>query len=154
GPPGADGPGRPGARPAGRGPAGPARERAPGPARGGRVLEDVVGRPRGLARERWRCPPRSPRRRRVSRPPVRIAWVSPLPPIPSGIGDYSFELLPMVAARAPVEVVSPTPRGRRLHVPDGVTVRRPSALPALARRGDVLVHHLGNNPHHEYVYRA
>ena len=85
----------------------------------------------------------------------RIAWVSPLPPIPSGIGDYSFELLPLIAERARVEVFCPRPlRGGRLQVPAGVRVRSPRLLRAAARRGDVVFHHLGNNPHHAFAYRA
>ena len=51
---------------------------------------------------------------------MRLAWFSPLPPIPSGISDYSAELLPLVAERTKVDAVCPRPgRLRRVRVPAG-----------------------------------
>jgi glycosyltransferase involved in cell wall biosynthesis len=86
---------------------------------------------------------------------VRLAWFSPLPPIPSGIADYSAELLPLIAEEAEVDVYSPQPSIRkRLAVPEGVAVHRPSSFDRRADRYDAVFHHLGNNPHHEYVYHA
>jgi glycosyltransferase involved in cell wall biosynthesis len=86
---------------------------------------------------------------------VRIAWFSPLPPIPSGIADYSAELLPLIAEAAQVDVYSPRPgEGRRLHVPAGVDVHSPRSFEGRADGYDAVLYHLGNNPHHEYVYRA
>lgn len=86
---------------------------------------------------------------------MRLAWFSPLPPIPSGIADYSAELLPLVAEDAEVDVFSPQPGWRkRLHVPRGVGVRPPGSFHRRADRYDAVFHHLGNNPHHGYVYRA
>jgi glycosyltransferase involved in cell wall biosynthesis len=86
---------------------------------------------------------------------VRLAWLSPLPPIPSGIADYSYELLPMMGAEAKVDAVSTRPGGlRRLKVPPGVRVRSPEAFARHAMSYDAVFHHLGNNPHHEFVYEA
>ena len=86
---------------------------------------------------------------------MRLAWFSPLPPIPSGIADYSGELLPLIAEEAEVDVYSPGAGLRkRLVVPDGVAVHRPSSFGRRADRYDAVFHHLGNNPHHEYVYHA
>jgi len=86
---------------------------------------------------------------------VRLAWVSPLPPTASGIADYSFELLPLVAEVADVDAVAPRPgRFRRSPAPDGVRVVEPKAL-ARARTGyDAVLYHLGNNPYHQFVYEA
>ena len=86
---------------------------------------------------------------------MRLAWVSPLPPTASGIADYSFELLPLVAEAADVDAVAPRPgRFRRSPAPDGVRVVEPKAL-ARARTGyDAVLYHLGNNPYHAFVYRA
>jgi glycosyltransferase involved in cell wall biosynthesis len=85
---------------------------------------------------------------------VRLAWFSPLPPVPSGISDYSAEILPFLAARADVTAFSERPRGlfRRLHRPPGVPVAKPDAY----RPGDfdAAYFHLGNNPWHEFVYEA
>jgi glycosyltransferase involved in cell wall biosynthesis len=87
---------------------------------------------------------------------LRIAWFSPLPPIPSGIGDYSYELLPLVAERAEVDVFAPSPGRRRSLVrPSGVaSVLDPASFEARAEGYDALFHHLGNNPHNEYVFDA
>lgn len=84
---------------------------------------------------------------------MRLAWFSPLPPMASGIGDYSAQLLPLVAERAEVEVICPKPgRFRRLEVPEGIRVVRPDRFdPA---RYDATIYHLGNNPFHTYVYEA
>ena len=85
---------------------------------------------------------------------VRLAWFSPLPPIPSGISDYSAEILPFVAERADVVAFSPRPKGllRRLHPPAGIRVERPDRYDAAAF--DATYFHLGNNPWHEFVYEA
>jgi glycosyltransferase involved in cell wall biosynthesis len=86
---------------------------------------------------------------------VRLAWFSPLPPIPSGIADYSAELLPILAEEAEIDVFSPRPRlGHPLRVPAGVTAYPPGSFHKRAGRYDAVIYHLGNNPHHEYVYRA
>ena len=40
---------------------------------------------------------------------MRLAWFSPLPPMPSGIADYTSEIVPYVAERAEVDVFCPKP---------------------------------------------
>ncbi|HEV8421613.1 MAG TPA: glycosyl transferase family 1, partial [Actinomycetota bacterium] len=84
---------------------------------------------------------------------MRLAWVSPLPPIPSGIADYSAEILPVVAEHAEVDVFSPRSRRRALRE-SGVAVHAPRAFRRLADRYDAVFYNLGNNPHHDYVYMA
>ena len=37
--------------------------------------------------------------------PLRLDYVSPLPPVRSGIADYSVDLLPHLAARADVRLI-------------------------------------------------
>jgi glycosyltransferase involved in cell wall biosynthesis/SAM-dependent methyltransferase len=86
---------------------------------------------------------------------MRLAWLSPLPPIPSGIADYSYELLPLLAERAEVIAVSPRPgRFRSLLVPSGVLLCSPGAFERRSDAFDAVFHHLGNNLHHEFVYQA
>jgi glycosyltransferase involved in cell wall biosynthesis len=86
--------------------------------------------------------------------PLRLAWVSPLPPTPSGIADYSFELLPNVAELADVDAVAARPGSfRRPRRPKGVRVLDPGAIDR-AGSYDAVLYHLGNNPHHVSVYRA
>jgi glycosyltransferase involved in cell wall biosynthesis len=73
--------------------------------------------------------------------------------MPSGIADYSYELLPLVARRADVDAFCPRPRRfRRPKVPPGVGWRIPQELNRDAY--DAVFHHLGNNPSHEFVYES
>ncbi|MBI4261457.1 MAG: methyltransferase domain-containing protein [Actinobacteria bacterium] len=89
---------------------------------------------------------------------MRLAWFTPLPPMPSGIADYSTELVPYVAERAQVTVYCPRPKAfRRPQGPPGISVRDPHeyfAAQGDGRRYDATFYHLGNNPYHEFVYRA
>ena len=84
---------------------------------------------------------------------MRIAWVSPLPPTPSGIADYSYELLPVLAELADLTVFAPQTGGQPPRAPDGITVLPPDDLAEQANRFDAILHHLGNNPWHEFAYR-
>ncbi|HVM12544.1 MAG TPA: glycosyltransferase [Actinomycetota bacterium] len=81
---------------------------------------------------------------------VRLAWFTPLPPMPSGISDYSAELLPLVAEAAEVEIVCP-PR-RDLRVPAGLRARTPETFDP--GRVDAAIYHLGNNPQHVFAHDA
>jgi glycosyltransferase involved in cell wall biosynthesis len=88
---------------------------------------------------------------------VRLAWYTPLPPMASGIADYSFELLPRIGERAQVDAVAPKPRWpRRLRVPPGMTLVGPDEARTRADENayDAVFYHLGNNPFHEFVYQA
>lgn len=86
---------------------------------------------------------------------MRIGWFSPLPPMASGIADYSFELLPFLAERAEVEAVCPAAgRGRGVAAPAGIRVVEPGRFAERAERYDAVFYHLGNNPFHAFVYRA
>ncbi len=81
---------------------------------------------------------------------MKLAWFSPLPPTPSGIADYTTEILPHLLQKAEVDVVCPVPRFRRPKPPPGAGLVDPSRF---ARESyDAVFHHLGNNPYHEYVY--
>jgi glycosyltransferase involved in cell wall biosynthesis len=75
--------------------------------------------------------------------------------MPSGIADYSAELLPLLAEEAEVDAFCP-PRfdGRTVEAPAGVERRDPADLDLLGDGYDAVFHHLGNNPFHEFVYRA
>ncbi len=88
---------------------------------------------------------------------MRLAWYSPLPPLASGIADYSFELLPLIGASKPVDAVSPRGRWpRRVRVPPGARLVDPDSAAARTVAGgyDAVLYHLGNNPFHEFVYEA
>jgi glycosyltransferase involved in cell wall biosynthesis len=86
--------------------------------------------------------------------PLRVAFVSPLPPAPSGIADYAGELLPHLAGRLEVEVFPP---------PD-LPPPAPGAVAGLRVRpwedlaapdAGLPLYHLGNDRlYHGAVYRA
>jgi glycosyltransferase involved in cell wall biosynthesis len=85
----------------------------------------------------------------------RIAWFSPLPPTQSGIADYTSEILPSFAGRASVDVFCPPgPFGRTRTAPGEARVLDHRRYPELRRSYDACFYHLGNNPHHEFVYLA
>ena len=91
---------------------------------------------------------------REARPtqPFRVAWVSPVPPAPSGIADYSAELLALLAESFDISLV----------VSPGATVaaslsRFPVLRPDQAiqeheqRPFDLFVYHVGNHERHVYM---
>ena len=88
---------------------------------------------------------------------MRIAWFSPLPPMKSGIADYSAELLPSLAEHCEIELI--VDEGSR---PDPALAGRfpihgHKALPGLLARGrfDTVVYQLGNNrDYHGAIYRS
>jgi glycosyltransferase involved in cell wall biosynthesis/SAM-dependent methyltransferase len=67
---------------------------------------------------------------------MRVAFFSPLPPCRSGIADYSETLVEHLKPLVDMEVFS-----------DGDRRFDPS-------RFDIALYHLGNNPHHGFVYEA
>jgi glycosyltransferase involved in cell wall biosynthesis len=85
---------------------------------------------------------------------VRLAFVSPLPPLPTGIADYAADVL---AALDPVHEVEAfcdqgdVDAGR---LPRAVRVRPGGELPARHRERpfDVVVHQMGNGRAHDFVY--
>jgi glycosyltransferase involved in cell wall biosynthesis len=88
---------------------------------------------------------------------VRIAYWSPLPPLRSGIADYSAELLPALARELEVELIVPDGWRRGGATPAGLAAHPERAFPGLqaAGRFDAVLYQLGNN--HEYhasIYRA
>jgi glycosyltransferase involved in cell wall biosynthesis/SAM-dependent methyltransferase len=81
---------------------------------------------------------------------VKLAWFSPLPPTPSGIADYTTEIVPHLLEKAEVDVVCPVRRFRRPKPPAGAGLVDPSRFDRDAY--DAVLYHLGNNPYHRYVY--
>ncbi len=66
---------------------------------------------------------------------MRVAFFSPMPPAKSGIADYSAALIERLRCHAEIDVFN----------------RQPASFdPA---RYDVTLYQVGNNPHHEFVYR-
>src|SRR5438067_2217407 len=62
----------------------------------------------------------------------KVAYFSPMPPAQTGIAHYSAMLVPQLRQRVDLEIIdSPHP-----------TLRAPRSI-----------YHLGNNPHHDWIYR-
>jgi len=90
----------------------------------------------------------------VARAPVarpKLAYVSPLPPVHSGIADYSAELVPELAKFYEVELVvaQETVLDGRL---DGMARRDPAWLRAHAHEFERVLYHFGNSHAHQHMF--
>ncbi len=84
--------------------------------------------------------------------PLRLAYVSPLPPECSGIADYSAELVPALAAHFRIDVI--VEQGH-IGAPDVLAccgVRDPSWLRSQAGEYDVVLYHMGNSHFHTWMF--
>lgn len=77
-----------------------------------------------------------------------IDYVSPLPPVRSGISDYSVDLLPHLSSLADVRVVRLP--GQPVD-PDLAEHWRPVDAGRLGERGRLPLYQMGNNLHHEAI---
>ncbi len=84
----------------------------------------------------------------------RIAWASPLPPNPTGVADYSCELLGPLAERYDIELIVDaeqkpvTSELARRHV---IVCGREVAARHQACPYDLFMYHVGNSPLHLYI---
>ncbi len=80
---------------------------------------------------------------------LALDFVSPLPPVRSGISDYSADLLPALVERADVRLVVPT----GTEVREDVAALAPVVPPERLGEDDRLpLYQMGNNHHHETVF--
>jgi glycosyltransferase involved in cell wall biosynthesis len=84
----------------------------------------------------------------------RIAFFSPLPPAPTGIADYSADVLPLLAARDVVDVFHDQDAVDRHRLPAGTGVHHHLEFAArdAERRYQLAIYQLGNAPAHDFVY--
>lgn len=82
---------------------------------------------------------------------MHLGWVSPLPPLRSGIADYSAELLPALASRLRLTLFAPSPWESSLF--PTLPIYPLEALPDQVAHLDGLLYHMGNNPYHTDIYR-
>ncbi|MDO8691765.1 MAG: glycosyltransferase, partial [Dehalococcoidia bacterium] len=80
-----------------------------------------------------------------------IAYFSPLPPSPTGVADYSQDLLPHLAGLAQVDlfVDASSIDGARPGL--GLSVHSCQEFERLAHHYQACLYHLGNDPSHEFV---
>jgi glycosyltransferase involved in cell wall biosynthesis len=85
---------------------------------------------------------------------MRLAWFSPLPPIRSGIADYSTDVLQAIAPAHEVDVFVQSRAELAWSVPAGVHVHPAHDFPWRQHRTpyDLIVYQLGNAWCHEYVW--
>ena len=84
---------------------------------------------------------------------MRLAFFSPLNPVPSGISDYSEELLPLLAHAFEIELIvdnyRPTsPSLSRFHT------RTCDEFKRSASEFDLVLYHMGNSPAHANIYNT
>ncbi len=83
---------------------------------------------------------------------MRLAYFSPLPPTPSGIADYSIELLPHLAKRAEISLFTDKPGSIEDALLDQFETYPIGDYPRLRREYDLALYHMGNNVYHETIY--
>jgi len=85
---------------------------------------------------------------------VRIAFVSPLPPAPTGIADYAADVVALLAPRHSVELFHDQEQVDRDRLPPAY--RLFSAGELLVRHAaqpyDAIVYQMGNGPSHAFLY--
>ncbi len=83
---------------------------------------------------------------------LRLDYVSPLPPVRSGISDYSLDLLPHLETRCDLRVLS-LPGSAVEAAVESRWHPQPAreALTAGSRQGRLPLYQMGNNLHHEVV---
>lgn len=84
---------------------------------------------------------------------MRVAFFSPLNPLPSGISDYSEELLPYLARHVEIELIVEgyVPTNAAL----GIFPRRTlDEFRARAASYDVILYQMGNSPAHAQIYET
>jgi glycosyltransferase involved in cell wall biosynthesis len=82
---------------------------------------------------------------------LRLAFVSPMPPERTGVATYNARLLPVLARRYAIDVISDQ---AAVQLPEGcaaVAIRDPAYL--IARYGDYdrILYHVGNSPYHAWM---
>ena len=82
---------------------------------------------------------------------TRVAVFTPLPPSPSGIAQYSAELLPLLARELHLDVYIADDAPPPDPAPTWATVRLAREFPAAQAAYTAVIYQLGNNPAHAYV---
>jgi glycosyltransferase involved in cell wall biosynthesis len=85
---------------------------------------------------------------------VRIAFLSPLPPAPTGIADYSAEVLALLAGVHEIEVFHNQREVERDRLPADCRVRPVAKFRSshAERPYDLAIYQLGNGPAHAFLY--
>jgi glycosyltransferase involved in cell wall biosynthesis len=87
---------------------------------------------------------------RARRP--KLAYVSPLPPVKSGISDYSVELLPELARFYDIELIVEQKTVQPLWLQTCFPIRTVSWFRQNAHRYDRVLYHFGNSSFHQHMF--
>ncbi len=86
---------------------------------------------------------------------MRLAFFSPLNPAPSGISDYSEELLPYLAQYAEIDLIVDSSYGELTNPAlENFPQRSLDEFQARASQYDAIVYHMGNSPAHAHIYET
>jgi glycosyltransferase involved in cell wall biosynthesis len=85
---------------------------------------------------------------------VRLAFVSPLPPAPSGIADYAADVLELLSPRHEIELFHAQDQVDAARLPASAALRPASELVARHRDRpyDLAVYQMGNGRAHDFLY--
>lgn len=86
------------------------------------------------------------------RPALRLAYFSPLPPIRSGIADYSHDLLPELGKLAQITLYADNPAQVNQALVGQFPVRPMADFPDDHWRYDLPLYQMGNSQHHAAMY--
>jgi len=86
--------------------------------------------------------------------PLRIAYFSPLPPVRSGIADYSWDLLPFLAKYAAITLFAEKPDEVAPFVEENFPLLPISIYPEHRSAFDLSLYHIGNSLHHQAIYQV
>lgn len=82
----------------------------------------------------------------------KLAYVSPLPPVRSGISDYSAELLPELSRHYEIEVIVSQETVSDAWVQGNAPIRSVQWFKSHADRYDRVLYHFGNSPFHRHMF--
>jgi glycosyltransferase involved in cell wall biosynthesis len=84
----------------------------------------------------------------------RLAIFSPLSPVPSGIADYCEISLEILGREFDISVVVDNYQPETTRLPPKTEIIRAESLSkaALINSFDLPIYHIGNSPHHNYIY--
>ena len=82
----------------------------------------------------------------------RLAYVSPLPPLASGIANYSAELLPELADYYDITLITEQDEVLAPWLDANFNIRQPAWFHAHADQFERVIYHFGNSPAHAFMY--
>ena len=83
---------------------------------------------------------------------LKLAFISPLPPVKSGISDYSVELLHELTRHYEIDVIIDQEAVTDPFVEANCRIRHTEWFKSNFKRYDRTVYHLGNSQYHQYMF--